>query len=305
MSVIFLDRQAWGADAIPYRLGGRDDPRPGKRDIALSERLGSVNHHTVSVDPDTSPNVWENVAEVKANARRIQQARPDLGGGFLDVPYNFLGYLMTDASVTICEGRGWVRSGAHTAGKGRDGQYLNITQLATSWGGNFEDNRLDISPWLPAINEWHHRQKQMAPKLQTITGHQDWAFASDLNRTACPGHSIYTRLREFSFEPPEEDDMDEVARKAIEELKVADNGLRTLLAAVGQHTRDNRALLKAAYDDHLALKQRVAEHIARQGEEPNLPDDQANAQLWREVQERIAEHEAKFAKIAEAVGGGA
>jgi len=101
----------------------------------------------------------------------------------------------------------------------------------------------------------------------------------------------------------EEDDVDEVARKAIEELKKTDAGLRSLLGAVGQHTRDNRALLQGAWSDHLALKKRVAEHMARQGEELGLPDDETTVQLWREVQAHLAEQDAKFAKIAEAAGG--
>ncbi len=68
-------------------------------------------------------------------------------------------------------------------------------------------------------------------------------------------------------------------RRELAGLFIAIDDTRTVLALVGRHSRENRALLRAAFDDHLALKRRVVEHLAGHGEEPRLPEAAAAAEL--------------------------
>ena len=130
--------------------------------------------------------------------RRLQLIRPDLGA---DVPYNFVKFLMEDGSVTVCEGRGYDRAGAHTAGVDAANRYFNIAGIATSYAGNFEDYAIALAPWMPAINDWNGHLKQTFPKLGTLSvcghptcGHKDFAPFHPLNQTACPGFYLYSQL---------------------------------------------------------------------------------------------------------------
>ena len=198
--VLYLSRTDWGADPAYPRLGGPDDPRNpgGWVFIPHENRLYNIKHHTVGIDNDTSKNVWETLAEIKFMMRRLQLIRPDLGA---DVPYNFVKFLMEDGSVTVCEGRGYDRAGAHTAGVDAAGRYFNIAGIATSYAGNFEDYAISLAPWMPAINDWNGHLKQQFLKLGTLSvcrqstcGHKDFAPFHPLNRTACPGFYLYSQL---------------------------------------------------------------------------------------------------------------
>ena len=116
----FVDRRGWGASAAHPRLGNQ---------VSRAARSHVIIHHTVMPDGDSSPNLWETDAEVFAMMRRLQTVRPDLG---LDVPYNFVVFLMRNATeIIICEGRGEDRSGAHTKGHNTHG-------IGVCFAGEFE-----------------------------------------------------------------------------------------------------------------------------------------------------------------------
>jgi hypothetical protein len=212
--VTLLSRADWGA-RHNYRLGGADDPRGGRRYIAKSERTHHVFHHSVIVDTDVSRNIWETLAKVKANMRVIQDARPDLGGGYYDVPYNFVAYLRPNGKLTVCEGRGIRRSAAHTAGRDVNGIHHNISSPATCIAGNTELGPA-LDPWRPALNDWLGYLKH-TERVSTIDlihpprgaragfrlpaesyGHRH------LDATACPGEELWKMLPQLSFEKKEE-----------------------------------------------------------------------------------------------------
>jgi len=219
--LLYLTREDWGEDPRYPRLGGPDDPRnPGDwRFIAPEERLYNIVHHTVGIDNDATVNVWESLDEIKVMMRRLQVIRPDLG---LDVPYNFVAFLYESVTheiwLVICEGRGYQRAGAHTAGRDAQGRYFNHAGVATSYAGNFEDFPTNFDPWMQPINYWNGHLGVYAPNLasrsvcgqQNACGHRDFAPFSNLNATACPGHYLYAILPSIQFaQPPaeEEDDM--------------------------------------------------------------------------------------------------
>lgn len=132
--LVYLDRKEWDADPTLPRLGYA---------VALEKRTHAIMHHTVVVDSDATPNVWENMEEVKQKMQQLQMIRPDLG---LDVPYNFVGFLMGNRRLVVCEGRGEDRTGAHTHGHNTEG-------VALALEGNFDLAR-DITSWIPALSRW-------------------------------------------------------------------------------------------------------------------------------------------------------
>jgi hypothetical protein len=81
----------------------------------------------------------------------------------------------------------------------------------------------------------------------------------------------------------EEDEMDGVARQRIEDLRV-------FVGAVGQHSRENRAMLKALADDHFALKALVHGAVG------------PGAEMLADHEKRLDEIEAEMA-AAEAARG--
>ncbi len=154
--VAYYERDEWGARTDIPRLGGPEDPRRTgsgyrRRLVPRDRRTHIIQHHTVIIDDDATPNLWETTAEVFRKMRQLQTIRPDLG---LDVPYNFVGFLMAasyPAMLIICEGRGFDRSGAHTAGQAADGSWHNVSGLALALEGNFELGG-NISPWMADIS---------------------------------------------------------------------------------------------------------------------------------------------------------
>ena len=134
--VIFVDRAGWGAR--------QDLPRLGHRVLRITW-THVIIHHTVVVDPDATPNLWETENKVFGRMVQLQTIRPDLG---LDVPYNFVIFLMAGnpASIYVCEGRGEDRSGAHTRGH-------NTTGIGIALEGNFE-LAFDIGPFVPLISRF-------------------------------------------------------------------------------------------------------------------------------------------------------
>lgn len=215
--VLYLERADWGART--------DIPRLGEPLVPRGERVYNIKHHIVGVDSDETKNIWENLDEVKEMMKRLQVIRPDLGN---DVPYNWVKFLMADHSIVVCEGRGYDRWGAHTAGvvPGRSDpyRYFNGCGVATSYAGNFEDYPTNFDPWKAAINDWNRDLKWNFPNLgkatvcgQPTCGHKHFAPYSTLNQTACPGMYLYAFLPQIRLDAPEEED----DMKAMQLLYVA------------------------------------------------------------------------------------
>ncbi len=154
--------------------------------VDRSRRKGLVYHHTVTADADTTKNEWENLDEVLRMSVRMQTIRPDLG---LDVPYNFLAFPMSDGDVTLVEGRGEDRSGAHTKGH-------NIEFIAVAWVGDFENH---VAPAALAANMQDVADTIMSmgfPNLGTSRPsgvRQVWGHR-DVGSTSCPGGKILALL---------------------------------------------------------------------------------------------------------------
>lgn len=180
--LVYLTRKEWGADTTIPRLGSV---------VARSDRTEAIFHHTVIVDSDTTKNRWTTLTEVKAKMRQLQVIRPDLG---LDVPYNFVMFLMEDGAIVVCEGRGLNRSGAHTRGH-------NYAGMATALQGNFM-LPINLSPHVSGMSRWLgwlRYDKGMDnlgedhPAGRIAYGHRD--FAS----TGCPGDNLYDIILQLTF----------------------------------------------------------------------------------------------------------
>lgn len=182
--VLYLTRADWGADSNLPRKGYTKD-RNGvdiylrKTDVAL--------HHSVVVDNDPTPEIWETLDEIKAKCRHMQVVRPDLGN---DWPYNHGGFLMPGGILCVAEGRGYNRTGAHTRG-------FNTVGWGFVFMGNFEAAPfVNIDPWMPAINRYFaHVKRTELPNLATIKTHRSYGHA-----TLCPGRDIISRAHQFSLE---------------------------------------------------------------------------------------------------------
>ena len=178
--MLYLSREAWGARTDIPRLG---NPVPRQH------RTHVIVHHTVIGDPDSTPHLWETLDEVRLKMRQLQTIRPDLG---LDVPYNFVIFLMADGSIVVCEGRGYELDGAHTYGH-------NTTGVGVAFQGNFE-LPFDIRPFQPETNVFLSILKATMPNLVAINKHQDFS------QTDCPGKSIIDVFSGFAFIEPNEDE---------------------------------------------------------------------------------------------------
>lgn len=196
MAVPYASRPEWGADMSIPRLGS-------VRPRALVDAI--VIHHTVTIDPDPSPNVWETDSEIFSHMRKLQRLRADLG---LDVPYHFVGFLRPDGSVTWCEGRGEDRKGAHNGyGFGRE---WNTTSLGICLAGNFEAAEGDVIVGITRLCAWLRHEANF-PHLGDVNpsnfggrfglydgevfGHRDVRE----DGTACPGAHVYASLPEVRF----------------------------------------------------------------------------------------------------------
>lgn len=191
--VIYLNRAAWGARTDLPR-GGWDKDRNGV-DIYL-RKTDVAMHHSVVIDSDPTPDIWETLDEIKAKSRRMQTIRPDLGN---DWPYNHGLYLMPDGVICVAEGRGYNRTGAHTKGHNTVG-----------WGlvfmGNFHAGpRVRLDAWVPAINRYlvHVRTTEL-PNLIVIKSHRRYTQEDNRPYTACPGDDVVMQIQNFSLE----DDME-------------------------------------------------------------------------------------------------
>ena len=195
MKIVYLSRKDWRARTDIPRLG---------RSVAPHQRTEVFIHHTVVIDLDATPNVWGTLEQVKAKMRQLQTIRPDLG---LDVPYSYVIFFMI-GQIVICEGRGAMRTGAHT-------KYHNTVAIGMAVQGNFNLATFGLLAYLPAIGEWLHRLKVTAlpnlgskhPPGRDCYGHRD------VSQTACPGNNLYANLSHVKIQAPvvpppvKEDDM--------------------------------------------------------------------------------------------------
>ncbi|MCW3837793.1 N-acetylmuramoyl-L-alanine amidase [Sphingomonas canadensis] len=193
-----VTRAQWGADARLPRLG---------HSVARSARTHVFIHHTVMIDRDPTPNIWERDAEIFAMMRSLQRARPDLG---LDVPYSFVAFLTAGEGLTIAEGRGEDRSGAHSVGH-------NSAAIGIAFAGDFHGADIDAAeiaarmPLLSAFLGWlrssasHPAYGSFAPMARlgsvrppAATGRAVWAHC-DIKATACPGAKLLPHLAAVTF----------------------------------------------------------------------------------------------------------
>jgi len=191
----YLTRADWGAYAQYPRLGYA---------VPAAQRTEAIVHHTVIVDSDATKNVWETLDEVKAKMRQLQVIRPDLG---LDVPYNFVGFLMSDGALIVCEGRGRDRTGAHTYGHNTSGIALSMQgnfQLATPGLVGYAGHISRFWGWL-RYDQGLTNLGSKRPARALVYGHRDLAPVTD--PTACPGTYLYALLPGLSFAKEEEDEM--------------------------------------------------------------------------------------------------
>ena len=193
----FVTRDSWGANPALPRLGER---------VPRELRTHVFAHHTVIVDRDNTPNIWENDAEIFAQMQALQTVRPDLG---LDVPYNFVVFLTSiNNGIYVCEGRGEDRAGAHTKGH-------NTRAIATSFAGDFQNREIDPNEIARRMGVY----SKFLGWLQKSASHPEYGnftplsnlgklkpsgraifFHRDVKATDCPGNKLETHLRGARFD---------------------------------------------------------------------------------------------------------
>jgi hypothetical protein len=194
-----VTRDTWGANP--------NHPRRGAK-VARNRRTHVIIHHTVMVDSDDTPNIWERKRDIFKMMRRLQVTRPDLG---LDVPYNFVAFLSANNDgLHICEGRGEDRTGAHTKGH-------NTKGIAVSFAGNFHNKPIDpveIARRMPLLSfflGWlrfdpsHPDYGDFKPlrKLDSFQPQNRHVFFHrDFKATACPGAKLMPHLPQVGFVAP-------------------------------------------------------------------------------------------------------
>ncbi|KKN60717.1 hypothetical protein LCGC14_0529160 [marine sediment metagenome] len=215
----YFDRAEWGANPA-IRGGYAIDPR---------RKLETDIHHTVIVDRDATPDLWETEAEVKTKMRQLQVIRSDI----TDVPYNDVGFLMANRTLIVCEGRGQARTGAHTRGR-------NTRGYGFAFEGDMEAlPNPDMRLWLGKLNQffgWVKYERGLV-NLGPFYPHQRF------HNTACPGRATLAVISQFEYQ---EVDMypDEERR---EQLAAVQTLFETAAAYVGQNTplpRDVRVKIK-------------------------------------------------------------
>jgi Hemopexin len=183
---LFYDRTEWNADTTIPRLGNAV-ARPDRNEVFI--------HHTVISDQDSTPNEFETLTKCFNGMRVLQRTRPDLG---LDVPYNFVAFVMSNGDLVLCEGRGFDRDGAHTKGHNTNG-------IAVSFQGNFEatNGPADFDSLLEGLGWWLRKLRRNdgftalgdshPTNGREVFGHRDVAS------TACPGKNLYAMLDRVVF----------------------------------------------------------------------------------------------------------
>lgn len=167
MPGLYLDRAAWGANP--------NLPRKGYE--VSRDRFGRlIVHHTVIVLPDYDGDGFTrgDIEDICRYMQRLQTARPDLG---LDVPYSFVVFAGAQPwDYVVCEGRGFERTGAHTAG-------YNSTAYGVALAGDFTYE--EVTPGMIEGIKWVGRQLSAPVDAAETLGHRD------TKPTACPGDQFY------------------------------------------------------------------------------------------------------------------
>lgn len=182
MPLIYVQRELWDTGKTLPRLGSL---------VAPSARTHVFIHHTVMVDSDATKNTWESWDEIRAMMQRLQVARPDLGK---DVPYSFVAFCHASGDLVLCEGRGLLRTGAHSVGH-------NTAAFGISFAGDFENQPAptQLANQLAALGIWLKSLRQIGyanlgtvkppiPKQREVFAHED------IKATACPGRHLVTML---------------------------------------------------------------------------------------------------------------
>jgi hypothetical protein len=185
MTVHLLDRNSWQALDLP-RLGWV---------VPREQFVGLVVHHTVMILGDTDADGYANgdLDDIRAYMQHLQgTVRPDLGA---DIPYSWVIFEgATDNDAIICEGRGFERTGAHTAG-------YNSTRWGCALAGDYTYRRPSPGQ-MAAIRYLGSLLADPAGAVPTL-GHRDTV------PTQCPGNMTYPLL--VQVQPPffaiQEDDM--------------------------------------------------------------------------------------------------
>lgn len=127
-------------------------------------------HHTVGITPSS-------VEQALAEVARIREQHVQFNG-WVDIGYSWL----VDDAGNCFEGRGWLRSGAHTEG-------YNSVSHAICWMGNSMNRRPSTSAIAAIAQCILDGQRVGAVGMSpTIEGHRD------VNATACPGDALYDAL---------------------------------------------------------------------------------------------------------------
>jgi len=189
--VTTFSRADWGAS--PLEPGGSKLTGP---------LITVVVHHTVTQTPTT-------VEAAMASMRAMQRYHIGTNG------WSDIGYSWVVDEGNAYEGRGWLRSGAHTQGH-------NSTAHAIAWMGNSEESGPSTAAVAAIAQLITDGQRAgaitMAPR---IVGHRDL----NPGATACPGRGLAARLDEIraavidgfspATKPTPEDPMTDDDRKFI------------------------------------------------------------------------------------------
>lgn len=251
-NVEFLSRTDWGARTDLPRLGTV---------LPSSTATEAIQHHTVIIDDDATPNRWESQAEVIPKMQRLQTIRPGLG---LDVPYSWVVFLMEykrgRLGLILCEGRGPYRRGAHT-------KWHNVTGRAMAIEGNTEIG-LPITPYTEMLSQawgWIKDEYALVNLGNTrpdrggiVFGHRDFRREADRTTwTACPGQGAYDVLPKLTFDrweitpPTPEPEEDEMKLEIV--IKDYPVGRFYYLTTAPMHTKQH--ITNMAYLDYMQQNQ--------------------------------------------------
>ncbi len=215
--VIYLSRREWGADESLPRLG---------QEYPADVPTEAIQHHTVIIDNDATPNLWESAAEVIPKMRQLQTIRPDLG---LDVPYSYVAFLMQythKKGLILCEGRGPYRRGAHTKYHNRTGRAMAI-EGNTSIGGPLTAYTEMLSwawGWIKDEHGLVNLGTGNPNRGGVVFGHRDFS------QTVCPGQHMMNIIEQLTLTPyQQEEDL------VFKLLKSSDGKIWLLLMAKGGH----------------------------------------------------------------------
>lgn len=191
--ILYLEREDWGENPNLPRLGAL---------VLAEDREYAIMHHTVVIDHDATPNLWQTIVEVRRKMQQLQTIRPDLG---YDVPYSFVVFFMAGGWIVICEGRGLYRRGAHT-------KYYNRRGIGVAIQANLE-LAVDLDPYIGLLSDvwsWLKYDQGLVnlgnvrPPEAQVWGHQQ--LSPPIDPTACPGSTLMAVIGRIQFANPEEEE---------------------------------------------------------------------------------------------------